>query len=217
MSDLFPVVGRTGLFQRARRGLYGGKTLRYGNKIAPRGRKTRRRWLPNVQNKTFKSDILDEKLRVRCTTSVIKKVRRLDNSFDKYLLHTADKILLYPRAIDMKYRILAILDYRNTQKGLLVLKQMQEEAKADAAVGGSSPSTISAPGVVSGGDVNHSSDGQSPSASSTAAEHTSSFVKFTSSSESVGLASLLDRNSNPGNMVFATMPSSSSSSKTALS
>jgi large subunit ribosomal protein L28 len=38
---------------RARRGLYGGKRVIFGNNVSHSKRRTRRRWKPNVQHKNL--------------------------------------------------------------------------------------------------------------------------------------------------------------------
>ena len=45
---------------RLKRGLYGGKEVRFGNHVSFSNRKTRRRWNPNVQKKKMYSELLDK-------------------------------------------------------------------------------------------------------------------------------------------------------------
>ena len=75
-SSLFAAV--TGPFKRAQLGLYHGKMKQYGNSVPKSLHKTRRTWLPNVHNKRFFSDALQEFVRVKVTAraqKTIKKVR----------------------------------------------------------------------------------------------------------------------------------------------
>jgi Ribosomal L28 family len=45
---------------RAQKGMYAGKDVRYGNTITFSAKKNRRRWLPNVQSKRLWSEMLNE-------------------------------------------------------------------------------------------------------------------------------------------------------------
>jgi len=77
---------------RAARGLYGGKEVLFGNNVSHSERKTRRRWLPNVQKKNFFSNILDRKIQLRVTTYVLRCMDKA-GGFDQYILKTSDKKL----------------------------------------------------------------------------------------------------------------------------
>jgi len=58
--------------------------------------------------------MLQEKLKVRVTTSVLRIIRdRYAGSFDKYLIKTREELLRMPLAIDMKRRILEIYRQRS--------------------------------------------------------------------------------------------------------
>ena len=72
---------------RARRGLYGNKKILYGNNVSHSKRRTRRRWLPNVQTKRLRSDILEETIKLRVTTSVMRTIEK-HGGLDGYLLNT---------------------------------------------------------------------------------------------------------------------------------
>eukprot|EP00953_Heterococcus_sp_UTEX-ZZ885_P012132 6969-Heterococcus_DN1.PRE.3 len=45
---------------RAQKGMYAGKDVRYGNTITFSAKKNKRRWLPNVQSKRLWSEMLNE-------------------------------------------------------------------------------------------------------------------------------------------------------------
>ena len=49
---------------RAKRGLFAGKHIKFGNRVAESKAKTRRTWKPNVIQKKFYSDILERELKV---------------------------------------------------------------------------------------------------------------------------------------------------------
>ena len=53
---LRPLVGR------ANRGLYAGKTIRYGNTISEMGNKNRRPWLPNIHQVSLYSETLQRRI-----------------------------------------------------------------------------------------------------------------------------------------------------------
>ncbi|KAL1519909.1 hypothetical protein AB1Y20_023398 [Prymnesium parvum] len=99
------VQGKRMVMGRAFRGLYGLKQIQFGNQICFSNKKSRRTWKPNVQRKKFYSGILEEWLRFRMTTSVMKQIKRMKFGIDEYLLKTPDDVLLYDRAIKLKKEI----------------------------------------------------------------------------------------------------------------
>lgn len=66
---LRPLVGR------ANRGLYAGKTIRYGNTISEMGNKTRRPWLPNVHPATLYSETLNRRISLKVMHAIFILVR----------------------------------------------------------------------------------------------------------------------------------------------
>jgi large subunit ribosomal protein L28 len=74
-------------FKQADRGLYGGASIQFGNKIS-KGRnkgKTRRRWYPNVRLETIRSDALGKDLTIRITASCMRTINKC-GGLDQYLL-----------------------------------------------------------------------------------------------------------------------------------
>src|SRR5271170_2825830 len=74
-------------FKQADRGLYGGASIQFGNKIS-KGRnkgKTRRRWYPNVRLETIRSEALGKDLTIRITASCMRTIRKC-GGLDQYLL-----------------------------------------------------------------------------------------------------------------------------------
>ena len=74
-------------FKQADRGLYGGASIQFGNKIA-KGRnkgKTRRTWYPNVRLETIRSEALQRKLTIRITASCMRTIKKC-GGLDQYLL-----------------------------------------------------------------------------------------------------------------------------------
>uniref|UniRef100_A0A7S0IW21 50S ribosomal protein L28 n=1 Tax=Calcidiscus leptoporus TaxID=127549 RepID=A0A7S0IW21_9EUKA len=92
--------------KRGARGLYGGKMIQFGNQVSFAENKTRRAWKPNVHQRRFWSETYNRFLCFRMTTSVIKEVKRLKHGIDEYLM-TAPKVLIrYPKALNMRRRLL---------------------------------------------------------------------------------------------------------------
>ena len=69
-----------------------GISVQFGNNVSHSQRKTRRRFLPNLQRVTFVSDLLRQKLRFRATPAAIRTVE-VKGGIDSYLLSvSADKL-----------------------------------------------------------------------------------------------------------------------------
>lgn len=94
-------------FKRAWRGLYGDRQIMFGNQVSFAGNKKRRSWKPNVQMTTLYSETLGEQLRTKVTTHVMRCIRKA-GGFDQYLLQSKNSSIKYPKAIDMKQRIIDI-------------------------------------------------------------------------------------------------------------
>ncbi|KAI9008745.1 ribosomal L28 family-domain-containing protein [Phycomyces nitens] len=88
-------------FKRAQRGLFGGKHIQFGNNNPFSKTKTRRNWLPNVQNKKLFSETLGKFFELKVTTSVLRTIDK-KGGLDKYLLETKDKNLYSEKAVSMK-------------------------------------------------------------------------------------------------------------------
>ncbi|CAO3630701.1 unnamed protein product [Cunninghamella echinulata] len=86
-------------FKRAQRGLFGGKHIQFGNN------KTRRNWLPNVQNKKLYSVALERFFELKVTTAVLRTIDK-KGGLDKYLLETKDKNLQSIKALELKSQLL---------------------------------------------------------------------------------------------------------------
>jgi large subunit ribosomal protein L28 len=87
-SDIPPYpYGARQTFHQADRGLYGGASIQFGNKIS-KGRnkgKTRRRWYPNVRLETLRSVALGKDLTIRVTASCMRTINKC-GGLDQYLL-----------------------------------------------------------------------------------------------------------------------------------
>ncbi|KAI9282175.1 hypothetical protein BY458DRAFT_428836 [Sporodiniella umbellata] len=93
-------------FKRAQRGLFGGKHIQFGNNNPFSKKKTRRNWLPNVQNKNLFSATLSKFIEVKVTTAVLRTIDK-KGGLDKYLLETKDKNLFSEKALELKAKISA--------------------------------------------------------------------------------------------------------------
>ena len=65
-----------------------GKGVQSGNNVSHANNKTRRRFLPNLQEASFFSETLKRKIRMRVTVSAIRTVEH-KGGIDAYLLDTA--------------------------------------------------------------------------------------------------------------------------------
>ncbi len=66
-----------------------GKTVMFGNNVSHAHNKTRRKFLPNLQNISFLSDILQKKIQFRVTPSGVRTVES-KGGLDEYLLNTCN-------------------------------------------------------------------------------------------------------------------------------
>jgi len=73
----------------ARRCTLTGKGVQSGNNVSHSNRKTRRRFKPNVQNVTLRSDVLKSGITLKVTASTIRTVEH-NGGLDNYLLTTSN-------------------------------------------------------------------------------------------------------------------------------
>ncbi|MBR1944125.1 MAG: 50S ribosomal protein L28 [Alphaproteobacteria bacterium] len=66
-----------------------GKTVMFGNNVSHAHNKTRRKFLPNLQNISFLSDILQRKIQLRVTPFGVRTVES-KGGLDEYLLNTCN-------------------------------------------------------------------------------------------------------------------------------
>ena len=74
-----------------------------GHKVSHSNIKTKRRFLPNLCNVTFISDVLGRNVRLRVSTNAIKSVDH-NGGLDAYLLKVSSAVLS-PRALELKRAI----------------------------------------------------------------------------------------------------------------
>ena len=80
-----------------------GKGVMAGNNVSHAHNKTRRRFLPNVQQTSMMSDTLGEMVRMRVSTRAIRTIEK-NGGLDVFLLGTSNRKLT-PEALRIKRRI----------------------------------------------------------------------------------------------------------------
>jgi large subunit ribosomal protein L28 len=75
-----------------RRCALSGKSVQYGNNVSHANNKTRRRFLPNLQETSFFSDVLATSVRLRLSTNGIRTIEH-NGGLDSFLLGTPDRKL----------------------------------------------------------------------------------------------------------------------------
>jgi large subunit ribosomal protein L28 len=69
-----------------------GKKMQYGNNVSHANNKTKRRFMPNLQNVSFLSDTLGMKVRARLSASAVRSVEK-NGGIDAYIRNTSDDLL----------------------------------------------------------------------------------------------------------------------------
>jgi large subunit ribosomal protein L28 len=90
-----------------------GKGVLAGNNVSHANNRTRRRFLPNLQESSLLSDILGSEVRLRISTRAIRTVER-NGGIDAFLLGTPDRRLT-ETALAVKRRILRAQSKRGAQ------------------------------------------------------------------------------------------------------
>ena len=67
-------------FKRSQSGLFHGKMRQSGNNVPFSKQKTKRTWLPNVQQKRLHSDALGESVRLKLTTRALKTIKKVSSA-----------------------------------------------------------------------------------------------------------------------------------------
>ncbi|EJD01798.1 uncharacterized protein FOMMEDRAFT_88136 [Fomitiporia mediterranea MF3/22] len=79
-------------FKRAQTGLLHGKLIQFGNNVPFSKHKTRRTWLPNIQRKGLRSELLDRELTLKVSTRALKTIKKM-GGLDQYILKTRHELL----------------------------------------------------------------------------------------------------------------------------
>ena len=83
-----------------------GKTFQSGNNVSHAKNRTKRRFLPNLQNISFISEKLGRSIRLKVATSAIRTVEK-KGGLDEYLINTPNTKLPV-EALKIKKQILSI-------------------------------------------------------------------------------------------------------------
>ena len=87
----------------SRRCDFTGKGVQTGNNVSHANNKSRRRFLPNLQETSLLSDTLGEMVPVRLTTRALRTIEKR-GGLDAFLLSTVDE-KLGPDAVSIKRRV----------------------------------------------------------------------------------------------------------------
>jgi large subunit ribosomal protein L28 len=91
-----------------------GTGPQYGNNVSHSNRKTRRRFVPNIQVTTLLSDALGHGVKLRLTVATLRTVDH-NGGLDAYLLSTSDKKLT-DEAVKLKRQIKKALADKSAPK-----------------------------------------------------------------------------------------------------
>ena len=69
-----------------------GKKVMFGNNVSKANNKTRRKFNPNMQSATFKSELLNKNIRLNVATSSIRTVTKF-GGIDEFLIRAKSKKL----------------------------------------------------------------------------------------------------------------------------
>lgn len=83
-----------------RRCMITGKTVQYGHNVSHANNKTKRRFLPNLQEKSILSEVLGQTIRLRLTTNAIRTIE-FHGGLDAFLLQ-AKTTQLDPKVAKLK-------------------------------------------------------------------------------------------------------------------
>lgn len=90
-----------------------GKGVLTGNNVSHAHNKSRRRFLPNLQEATLLSDILSAPVRMRLSTQGLRTIEH-NGGLDSFLLGTPNRKLT-PEALVIKRRILRVQERKAAQ------------------------------------------------------------------------------------------------------
>jgi len=91
-ARLLPLPRISQPFQRSQEGLFHGKMKQYGNNVPHSKHKTRRTWLPNVQNKRLLLEATGERLKIKLTTRALRCIHKA-GGLDDYVMKTKADLL----------------------------------------------------------------------------------------------------------------------------
>ena len=82
-----------------------GKTFQTGNNVSHAKKRTKKRFLPNLQKITFISEKLGQKIQLKVATSTIRTVEK-KGGLDEFLINTSNT-KLSPEALKLKKLIIS--------------------------------------------------------------------------------------------------------------
>lgn len=85
-----------------------GKNVMSGNNVSHAKNKTKRKFLPNLQNVKFFSKTLDKSINMKVSVHALKSVEK-NGGLDDYLKKTSNRVLA-PEALAVKKSILKVLN-----------------------------------------------------------------------------------------------------------
>eukprot|EP01091_Cochliopodium_minus_P006946 TRINITY_DN16900_c0_g1_i2.p1 TRINITY_DN16900_c0_g1~~TRINITY_DN16900_c0_g1_i2.p1 ORF type:complete len:142 (-),score=36.97 TRINITY_DN16900_c0_g1_i2:23-448(-) len=100
---------------RADFGLWSGKVFKSGHHVSWSKKKTKRKFFPNLQKKTFFSDLLGKSFRIAVTTNVLRCMDK-KGGFDNYLLLTKTKDIDSAFGSDLKRQLKKAYEDREKKK-----------------------------------------------------------------------------------------------------
>jgi large subunit ribosomal protein L28 len=80
-----------------------GSKVSFGHNVSHSNRKTPRRWQPNLQKVTLRSDALRRSIRLSVSTRALRSIQKR-GGLDAFLLGTADSALP-PEALRLKHQV----------------------------------------------------------------------------------------------------------------
>ncbi|XP_010526273.1 PREDICTED: 54S ribosomal protein L24, mitochondrial-like [Tarenaya hassleriana] len=167
---------------RAKRGLFAGRHIQFGNRVSEDGgNKSRRCWKPNVQEKRLFSYVFDRHIRVKVTTHALRCIDKA-GGIDEYLLKTpyhkmdTETGMYWKSKVEKMYEELGQMevafftpeDEAKFEKGFEDLKLAKKEARREArrkmygwkGLGGTTGEEASAGNSLEEGSESHPDDHQ---------------------------------------------------------
>ena len=117
---------------RAKRGLYHGKTVRFGNNVSEDGgNKTRRKWSPNAKRKRLYSEVLNRMVPMQVTAHALKCIDKA-GGLDNYVLNTPVAKMMSLKGMELKEKMTrAALSSERRRRGEEGVKQDSNEAEGE--------------------------------------------------------------------------------------
>lgn len=116
---------------RAKRGLYHGKTVRFGNNVSEDGgNKTRRKWSPNAKRKRLYSEVLNRMVPMQVTAHALKCIDKA-GGLDNYVLNTPVAKMMSLKGMELKEKMTRALSEERRRRGEEGVKQDSNEAEGE--------------------------------------------------------------------------------------